>query len=342
MRRIPILAAVALVVIFAMMVAGCASTAPTTNTASNTSVAPPTSTTESSGTSTTGGTGKGPIKVGSKIDTEGGLLAQIILAMLQKNGFQVVDKSQLGTTDVNRKALLAGEIDVYPEYTGTALTQFFAKDKLPLTLSKEATKSYDTVKSLDAKENDVIWLGRAPADNTFGIAIPKKLADAQKIVTLADWAKYVNGGGNVKLVASAEFIQRSDALPAFEKAYAFTLKPNQLVSLSGGNTAVTEAAAANGQGGANAAMAYGTDGNLAALNLVLLKDPKGVQPVYQPAPTFRGAVFKKYPEVAGFLDPVFKTLTTETLQKLNAKISVEGQDAKKVATDYLTQQGFLK
>jgi osmoprotectant transport system substrate-binding protein len=340
MRRTFVLAAGTLAMIAALLVAGCAPSATNNTSAGNASNSTaPSSTAESS--STTGGT-KGPIKVGSKIDTEGGLLAQIILAMLQKNGFQVVDKSQLGTTDVNRKALLAGDIDVYPEYTGTALTQFFAKDKLPLTLSKEATQSYDTVKKLDAQQNDIVWLQRAPADNTFGIAIPKKLADAQKIVTLADWAKYINGGGNVKLVASAEFIQRSDALPAFEKAYGFTLKPNQLVSLSGGNTAVTEAAAANGQGGANAAMAYGTDGNLAALNLVLLKDPQGVQPVYQPAPTFRGADIQKYPEIPGILDPVFKTLTTETLQQLNAKISVDGQDPKKVATDYLTSQGFLK
>ena len=100
------------------------------------------------------------------------------------------------------------------------------------------------------------------------------------------------------------------------------------MSLSGGNTAVTEKAAANGQDGANAAMAYGTDGNLAALDLVVLKDPKGVQPVYQPAPTFRADVVTKYPEIpAASSIRCSQSLTTETLQSLNAKIAVDGQDA---------------
>ncbi|HEY3317873.1 MAG TPA: ABC transporter substrate-binding protein [Coriobacteriia bacterium] len=332
MRRSHILIATTLAAV-ALVFVGCAPARTGT---------PTTATPTNEATGQAGGGTKGPIKVGSKIDTEGSLLAQLIIAMLKNDGFNVVDRSQLGTTDVNRKALLNGEIDVYPEYTGTALTQFFAKDKLPLTLSKEATASYERVKELDAKENDVAWLGRAPADNTFAIAVPKKLADASKLMTLDDWAKYINGGGTVKLVASSEFVQRSDALPAFEKAYGFKLKPNQVVALSGGNTAVTEAAAANGQDGANAAMAYGTDGNLAALNLVILKDTKGVQPVYQPAPTFRGEIVKKYPEIPGILDPVFSSLTLETLQQLNAKISVDGQDPKKVATDYLTSKGFLK
>lgn len=342
LRRRSIIAALLVAALAALMLAACASPSSTT-TSSGTGATPATPTTSSSGTSATTGTGgKGPIKVGSKIDTEGSLLAQMIIAMLKHNGFAVEDKSQLGTTDVNRKALLAGEIDVYPEYTGTALTQFFPKDNIPLTLAKNAQASYTTVKTLDAKENGVVWLKQAPADNTWGIAVPKKLADANKLVTLADFATYVNGGKPTKLVGSAEFVTRSDALPAFEKAYGFTLKQNQVVALSGGNTAQTEAAAANGQDGANAAMAYGTDGNLSALNLVLLKDPKAVQPFYQPAPTFRAAIVKKYPEVAGILDPVFASLTTETLQQLNGKISVEGQDPAKVATDYLTSKGFLK
>ena len=106
---------------------------------------------------------------------------------------------------------------------------------------------------------------------------------------------------------------------------------------------MTEAAAANGQDGANAAMAYGTDGNLAALDLVVLKDPKGVQPVYQPAPTFRGAVDQAVPgDTRHRSTRCSRTLTTETLQSLNAKIAVDGQDPKKVATDYLTAKGFLK
>ena len=146
----------------------------------------------------------------------------------------------------------------------------------------------------------------------------------------------------MKLAASAEFVTSPVALPAFEKAYGFTLNPDQLVTLSGGNTASTEKAAAEGTDGVNAAMAYGTDGQLSVLGLVVLSDPQGAQPVYEPAPIVRGALYDKYPELATVLDPVFQSLSLETLQSLNAKIAIQGQSADTVARDYLVSKGFLK
>jgi len=89
-------------------------------------------------------------------------------------------------------------------------------------------------------------------------------------------------------------------------------------------------------------MAYGTDGSLAALGLVVMSDPKGAQVVYEPAPVVRAAVLEKYPAIKQGLDPVFKSLDLTTLQGLNAKIAVEGQDAKQVARAYLQAKGFLK
>jgi osmoprotectant transport system substrate-binding protein len=88
-------------------------------------------------------------------------------------------------------------------------------------------------------------------------------------------------------------------------------------------------------------MAYGTDGALAALGLVALEDEKGAQVVYAPAPIVREGVLRQHPEIAKVLDPVFATLTLETLQKLNAEIAVDGEDAAAVATAYLKSQHFL-
>ena len=112
--------------------------------------------------------------------------------------------------------------------------------------------------------------------------------------------------------------------------------------VSSGDTAQTEKAAAQGTDGVNAAMAYGTDGSLSAFDLVVLSDPKGVQPVYEPAPIIRGEVSDKYPEVANILAPVFESLDLVILQTLNGRIAVEGQNATDVARDYLTENGFLK
>ena len=294
-----------------------------------------------SGTTTSTPTAKGPIRVGSKIDIEGPLLGQIIIAMLQKNGFTVQDMTRTGATDVVRKALLAGQIDMYPEYTANGILIFLQNQKIDPSVLKDAAQTYDTVKKLDLQVNNVVWLQPAPANNTWTVALTQKFATANNIKSMADWAAYVNSGKTVKIVGSQEFFSSAAAMPAFEKAYGFKLKNSQIVALATGDTAVTEKAAAQGTNGANAAMAYGTDGTISALGLVTLSDPKGAQPIYQPAPTVRKAIYDKYPELATILDPVFAKLDAPTLQKLNGQIAVDGKDSKTVATDWLTQEGFL-
>jgi len=282
---------------------------------------------------------KGPITVGSKIDTEGSLLSQMIILMLRDNGFEVVDKSQFGPTSVVKKALETGELDLYPEYTGNGAFFF---DEADSDVWKDAKKGYERVKKLDMDNFGIVWLKSAPANNTWAIAIPRDLADEEGIETLDDFADYVNGGGYVKLIGSEEFVNSAAALPAFQEAYGFTLSKDQLLTVSSGDTTQTEKAAAEGTDGVNAAMAYGTDGALDAFNLVILGDPRGVQPVYEPAPRVRGEVMEQYPEIADILAPVFGSLSLETLQTLNVRIGVEGQNPADVARNYLISKGFLE
>ncbi|MEW6422354.1 MAG: glycine betaine ABC transporter substrate-binding protein, partial [Deinococcota bacterium] len=104
----------------------------------------------------------------------------------------------------------------------------------------------------------------------------------------------------------------------------------------------TQQAAANGTNGVNAAMAYGTDGTLAALKLVALKDPKGAQAVYQPAPIIRSEVLRAHPEIGALLNKTFATLTQATLQQLNAQVALEGRTAQEVAQSYLKSKGLIK
>ncbi len=285
------------------------------------------------------GCSKPGIVVGSKIDTEGALLSQMIIAMLEDNGIEAIDKSEFGPTSVVRKAITSGEIDIYPEYTGNGAFFF---DEATSEVWKDAGQGFERVKMLDLAANNIVWLKSAPANNTWAIAIPKTLSEAEGLSSLDDFATYINGGGYVKLIGSEEFITSPMAMPAFQEAYGFSLTGDQLITLSGGNTAQTEKAAAEGTDGVNAAMAYGTDGSLAALGLVVLSDPRNVQPVYEPAPIVRGEVLDQYPELATILEPVFQSLDLERLQTLNARIAFEGQAAADVARDYLTANGFLK
>jgi len=279
------------------------------------------------------------VRVGSKIDTEGSLLGNIIIQVLEANGIKTTNKLQLGTTKVVRGAITAGEIDIYPEYTGNGAF-FFSDDKDPAW--KNAQAGFDKVKKLDYDQNKIVWLDPSPANNTWTIAVRNDVASAHGLKSLADLGKYISTGGDFKLAASAEFIERPDALPAFENAYGFKLNQAQLLSLAGGDTAVTIKAAAEKTSGVNAAMAYGTDGPVAALGLQTLEDPKGVQPIYAPAPIIREAALKAHPNIPDLLKPVFASLDTKTLQGLNAKIAVDGQDAKKVAAKYLQEKGFVK
>jgi osmoprotectant transport system substrate-binding protein len=284
-------------------------------------------------------TSKGPITVSSKADTEGALLGQIIRLMLEDNDFQVVEKPAIAGTSLIRQALLSGEIDIYPEYTGNG--SIFFPEVSP-NVWKNAGRGYQEVKARDGENNNIVWLQPAPANNTWAVAITRSLSESEGIRSLADFAEYANQGGNVKLAGSAEFFSSEAAFPAFEKAYGFTLDNRQKVTLAGGNTAQTEKYAADGTSGVNAAMAYGTDGSLSALNLVVLSDPLGVQPVYEPAPIVRGAVYDRYPELAAILDPVFASLNLETLQSLNAQIALSGQNPADVARAYLVSKNFLR
>ena len=287
----------------------------------------------------TAGAANAQVVVSSKIDTEGGVLGNIILSVLNANGIPTTDRIQLGGTPVVRKAITAGEIDIYPEYTGNAAF-FFEKADDPLW--NDAAKAYAEAKKLDYDANKIVWLSPAPANNTWAVAVRKDVADANKLTTFSELGAYIAGGGNIKLAASAEFVSSPAALPKFQEVYGFTLKPDQLVTLSGGDTAATIAAAAQQTNGVNAAMVYGTDGGIAPSGLKVLEDDKGVQPVYEPAPIIREAVLQANPQIEELLKPVFAKLDLPTLQTLNGRIQVGGEAAKDVAIDWLQTNGFLK
>jgi osmoprotectant transport system substrate-binding protein len=278
------------------------------------------------------------IVVASKIDTEGALLGEMIADVLAARGIPVERRIGLGPTNIVRAAILAGQIDVYPEYTGNGAI-FFHREAEPVW--KDARAGYAEVARLDHAQNHLAWLTPAPADNTWVIAIRQDLIGFPARKCLDRLAAYLAAGHHFKLAASAEFVESPAALPAFEESYGFHLRADQLLTLSGGNTAATLRAAAEAISGVNAAMAYGTDGAIAALGLTALCDDKGAQIVYQPAPVVREAVLQVYPQIASALGAVFGSLTLTGLQKLNARIAVDGEQADAVARGYLTLHHFL-
>lgn len=277
-----------------------------------------------------------PLVVASKSDTEGALTGAMIALVLERLNLPVLRQLGLGPTLIVRNSLLSGEISIYPEYTGNGAF-FSGTENDPIWKSPQG--AYDTIRRLDAARG-LTWLTRAPANNTWLIAVNGALARREHLATMADFAGAVRRG-LIRLAASTEFVESAAALPAFEAAYGFSLPLDRIISLPGGDTSVTARAAAQEISGVNAGMVYGTDGALSALDLTVMSDPLAAQIVYEVAPVIREVDLARHPEIAPALARVFTHLDAETLRRLNARITVDGAVAEAVAARYLSENGLL-
>jgi len=286
---------------------------------------------------------KGPVSVGSKNFTEQLILGELMVQSLKAAGFNLNAKLALGGTAVVRKALESGEIDLYAEYTGTALMVHFKG--YGLNVSRELWGNpkalFEFVRDTDTKRNNLFWLCPAPANNTYALAVRRDWAQRNKVATLVDLARYIKQGGSVVFASNVEFINRPDGLKAFEETYSFQIPRDKVVVIGQGSYATAQALA-NGSNGINVAMVFGTDGTIPAFDLVVLEDPKGAMPVYQPAPVVRGEILKKFPEIEKTLCGVFAKLDGKTLAELNGQVDVEGKRPQDVARDFLKKLGVVR
>lgn len=279
-----------------------------------------------------------PIVLGSFVDTEGGILGNMVLLALEENGYTVTDKVQFGTPDVHRKALLEDELDIGIDYTGNG--QYYSEG-FDEEIWGDQKEGYTSIKTYDEENNNLIWLEPAQANNTEMLAVKKDFAETNNLETLEDFAAYVNDGGEVKFITSQLFAEKNMGLLGMEKEYGFKLEADQLIMLPHGNTAETISALSNGTDGVNVALVYGTDGSLPDLDLLVLKDPLSIPPVFEPSVVVRAEIIEEYPQIKDIVEDVFKTLDLEKLQNMNKKVIVDGLSPKDVAKEHLTEEGFL-
>ena len=294
------------------------------------------SSSSNSGSGSGGGTqasGSGPtITVGSKNFTEEYILGNMYADALQANGFRVVRKLNLGSVQINDQALQKGQIDIYPEYTGTSLeTVLSYKGKAPDT----PEKTYQTAKKLYAQRSPSdTMLQPAPYNNTYGIFVTKKVAKQYNLKTLADLAK---ASPKLTFVSFSEFQNRSDGYPNMKDNYPFNFKNIKKVNSIGGP--IYQGVQ---RGDGDVGVGFTTDGQLSSSDLVVMKDPKNIWPYYYPAPVVRTDVLKKNPKIRDVLNKVSASLSVETMRKLNAKVDIDHKDPAEVAKQYLQDEGILK
>ncbi len=280
----------------------------------------------------------GPVTIATMIDSEGAVLGGMMVLLLRQAGFEVVDRTEFGTPDILRAALMAGEVDLVLDYTGSG--QYYHVTESTDAWS-DPVAGYELTRDLDREVNDLIWLTPANANNTEGLAVRRAFAQEHGLKTVADLAAYVNAGKPVKLIAAASFAENVKGLIGFEEAYGFRLRADQLITLASGNTAEMLKALYEQRDGVNVSLVYGTDGTLREMNLVVLEDPESIPPVYLPTPVLRGELHRMYPQIGEILKPLFLSLTLQTLQGLNAQVVFGEKAAKDVAAEYLKEIGLL-
>jgi len=275
-----------------------------------------------------------PVIVSSKLSSESAMIGEMIRLVLSAAGIPTVDRLKIGATPVVRRALLDGEVDLYVEYTGNGGI-FFNMPSNPVW--KDYRKGYELGARLDYARNRIVWLTPAPASNAWALAVRRDVADAYHLRTMSDFARWVSGGGQVVLACSAEFAN-AGTLRSLEDTYGFKLTSDQLIVLAGGETTAMITAAAARTDDTNTAMVYGTDGGIAAANLVVLEDDKHDQPIYAPVPLIREAVLRAYPQISELVKPLMESLDRETLQQLNERVQVDGEAIESVARAYLDEK----
>lgn len=267
------------------------------------------------------------ITVASKDFTEQFILGEMYALLLEDAGYTVNRKMNLGGTPVAHQALLDGEIDVYPEYTGTGLLTV-----LKLDVMSDPQAVFETVEAGYAEQFSLAWLEAAPMNNTQALAMTKERAAALGITTFSDMAANAD---QLTLIGPPEFAEREDGIPGLKRVYGDFEFANFLTVDPG----LRYQALLNGE--ADVVVAFGTDGELAAYDLLSLVDDKGLYPPYQVAPVIRQAVLDNDAEVATVLNRLAPLLTNEVMQALNNEVSGNGREPVDVAREFLRAQGLI-
>jgi osmoprotectant transport system substrate-binding protein len=281
-----------------------------------------------------GGGGGPTITVGSKNFTEQYILGELYAQALAANGFSVEKKLDLGSEQIADKALQNGQIDMYPEYTGTSLVAIQGTDASKVPETPEAT--YQQAKKFYAGRDPAdTMLTPAPFNNTYGIFVRKEVAEQYNLKTLADLAE---ASPKLTFVSFSEFQNRADGYPNMQKNYpGLDFGEVKIVNSIGGP--IYQGVL---QGEGDAGVGFRTDGQLASDELVVMEDPKSIWPFYYPAPVIRSDVLEKNPKMKGILDKVSSSLDEETMRKLNSQVDIEREEPEDVAAEYLQEKGIVE
>ena len=267
------------------------------------------------------------IRVGSKNFTEQLILGELMAQLIEgTTTLQVERRFDLGGTMICHGALVAGGIDLYAEYTGTALTAILGR---PAATDPEAV--FATVSTAYAEKFSAEWLPSFGFNNTYALAVRDADAASQRWQTISDLRP---DAGRLRAGWTSEFGERSDGYPGLARHYGLEFGETRDLEVSLMFEAVT-------RGQVDVISAFATDGRLAAAGLRVLRDDRSYFPPYFAAPVVRRAVLERHPEVAAALLRLTGGIDTEEMQRLNFEVEHNRRRPVDVAREFLIEQQLL-
>jgi osmoprotectant transport system substrate-binding protein len=270
------------------------------------------------------------LKIGSKNFTEQKVLGEIYAQGLAAAGYKTTTDLNLGDQDTALAALKGGQIDAYPEYTGTALLSFFGKDAADLP--KDPQAAYEEAKGL-FEADGLTAFPPTPFTNSNEVAVTEETATKYSLKNISDLSKVA---GELTLYGSPECRKRMDCLLGLEKVYGLKFKKFVPVAPDQRHEVLSS-------GRADISIVYTTDPQITRNKEVLLEDDKGMFPPYNPTLIMKQETAEKAgADLAKTIDLIQKPLTDDAMQELDARVDLDKKDAAEVAKEYLQETGLVK
>jgi osmoprotectant transport system substrate-binding protein len=266
-------------------------------------------------------------RIGSKNFTEQVLLGELYGQALEARGIAVERKLSMGGTLIAHQALVSGEIDMYPEYTGTALANVLKADTMT-----DSEAVYRKVKQYYEQNLKATWLKPTRVNNTYVLVVLPETAKKHSLRTLSDLAKVSK---QLVLGAGPEFRNRKDGIPGLKATYGMQWKEDRQLAIGLRYQAL-------GQKQVDVIDGYATDGQIASMKLVKLEDDKHLWPPYFVAPVIRTQALKDFPQVEAVLDQISALLDDAAMAEMNWRVDGKKEEPKDVARDFLRQKGVVK
>ncbi|MCM3709445.1 glycine betaine ABC transporter substrate-binding protein [Sporosarcina luteola] len=266
------------------------------------------------------------LTLGSRNNTESIILSHVMGQLIEnKTDIKVIYKENLGGSNVVWNAMLNGNIDVVPDYTGTIVVNYYHEEPGNAEETLEMTRRL-------VGEDGIIAFNTFGFNNTYTLALDESKAEELGVVTFSDFAAHSE---DFTLGAVFEFIDRPDGLPGFQKEYGLKFK-----NVKGMDHGIMYRSINAGE--VDVINSYTTDGQLQEFDLRVLEDDKSYFPPYHALPLVRKETLKEYPEIEAVLKQLEGMIDEEAMQKMNAKVDNDGMMVERVAEEFLVEVGLIE